>query len=129
MPQDRYSPDFEVLIGDNGDPIPVELRRVIASVSLTTGLEGADRVEMSVANQALRWLDDPLLEVKEKNPTRFVLRMGYTGAVVTMFIGGITGVGASFPSSGVPQLTVTAQDARNQLQRGKEAKWHNKEKS
>jgi phage protein D len=131
MGQERYSPDFAVFIGEGKDqvPIPDALRRVIASVSFTTGLEGSDRVELVIANQALRWLDDKLLEVRvpPKDPVRFELHLGYTGALVPMFVGGITGVAASFPGSGVPQLTVTAQDARYQLQKGQQAKWHNKE--
>jgi uncharacterized protein len=130
MSHEFYAPDFEVLIGEDRQPIPQALRRVITSVSLTTGLEGADRVEMGIANQDLRWLEEPLLAVKvaPEPPTRFELHMGYTGAVEPLFIGGITGVAASFPSSGMPQLTVTAQDARARLQKGKEAKWHHQSK-
>ena len=130
MSHEFYSPDFDIRLGEGAKSIPAELRRVIASVSFTTGLEGSDRVEVTVANQALRWLDDPLLEVcvPPKDPIRFELRMGYTGALEPMFVGGVTGVAASFPSSGVAQLTLTAQDARNQLQKGKEAKLHSKSK-
>lgn len=123
MPRDYYVPDFRVLIRDQ--PIPDPLRRVITSVSLTTGLEGADRVEMGVANQARVWLDHPLLTVDTKNPAAFALELGYLpGKLVPMFFGEITGVAASFPSSGVPQLTVTAQDRRHRLKQGRKAGWH-----
>ena len=51
---------------------------------------------------------------------------GSGAAVVPMFAGEITGVAASFPSSGVPQLTVTAQDRRHRMRQGTQAKWHNR---
>lgn len=120
MNYDYYIPDFEVLL--NRSPTPdAQLRRVITSVSLTTGLEGADRVEMVIANQARMWLD------KRELATRvpFTLKMGYLpGKLVHMFGGEITGVAASFPSSGVPQLTISAQDARHRLKEGRQAGWH-----
>jgi phage protein D len=123
MLRDYYIPDFRVLIHDQ--PVPDHLRRVITSISLTTGLEGADRVEMGVANQARIWLDNPLLAVDTKNPTPFALELGYRPAtLIPMFFGEITGVTASFPSSGVPQLTVTAQDKRNRMKQGRKAGWH-----
>ncbi|WP_020476532.1 phage late control D family protein [Zavarzinella formosa] len=119
MSLDYYIPDFRVLI-HNG-LAPDHLRRVITSVSLTTGLEGADRVEMTVANQARIWVDDPLLSIS--NP--FELQMGYLpDRIVPMFSGEITGVAASFPSNGVPQVTVTAQDRRHRLKEGRQAGWH-----
>ena len=119
MPNDYYAPEFDVTIRDA--PLPPALRRVISSVSFTTGLEGADRVEAAVANQALEWLDDPLLALGNA----FRLGMGYAPkAVVPVFAGEITGVGASFPSSGVPQLTVMAQDRRHRMQQGVQARWH-----
>jgi phage protein D len=125
MDNPLYAPEFEVTI--RNAPVPVALRRVMSSVSFTTGLEGADRVEITIANQALRWLDDPLLAISDdtKLGNELKLGMGYAGAVVPMFVGDISGVGASFPSSGVPQLTITAQDRRHRLQQGTRAKWHN----
>src|SRR5262245_2694226 len=123
MEQPYYVPDFRVLI--KGAQVPEHLRRVITSISLTTGLEGADRVEMGVANQARIWVDDPLLAVNPSEPSPFVLEMGYQpDALVTMFHGEITGVAASFPSNGVPQVTVTAQDRRHRLKKGRLAGWH-----
>jgi hypothetical protein len=115
-----YMPEFEVLL-NHSSAQDRELRSAITSVSLTTGLEGADRVELSVANQGLVWLDKPQLA----NQTHFVLNLGYKpGTLVQMFAGEITGVAASFPSSGVPQLTVTAQDKRHRMKQGRQAGWH-----
>ena len=115
-----YIPDFQILLKGSDKP-DGELRSVVTSVSLTTGLEGADRVELAIANQARVWLDKPQLATT----TPFVLKMGYLpGELPQMFAGEITGVAASFPSSGVPQLTLTAQDKRHRMKNGRQAGWH-----
>lgn len=118
MANQRYAPDFHVTIRDQAVPDP--LRAVMSSVTFTTGLQGADRVEVAIANQALRWLDDPLLAIGGS----FRLALGYApDALVQMFVGEITGVAASFPSNGIPQLTLTAQDQRQRMKQGKQARW------
>lgn len=114
-----YSPEFRVHLG--GVQVPDDLRRAMASVSFTTGFEGADRVEVVVANQALRWLDHALLKLE--TPVR--LAMGYIpDGVVPVFAGELTGVAANFPSTGVPQLTLAAQDRRHRMQKGTQAVLH-----
>ncbi len=114
-----YVPDFQVLLNGSAKQ-DWDLRSVITSVSLTTGLEGADRVELNIANQARVWLDRSELATE----TPFVLKMGYLpGELVQMFAGEITGLTASFPSSGVPQLTVTAQDKRYRMKQRQQAGW------
>jgi hypothetical protein len=57
----RYAPEFQVRI--NEESVPAALRASTTSVSYQTGLEGADRVELSIANENLRWLDHPLLKL------------------------------------------------------------------
>ncbi len=124
MPRELYVPDFRVLI--DGAEMR-ELRRAITSVSLTTGLEGADRVELVVANQARFWVDDPRLEVRPKDGKQqaFELHLGYLpGELEPMFFGELTGLTASFPSSGMPQLTVTAQDKRHRMKESKRNAMH-----
>jgi hypothetical protein len=114
----RYVPQFELEIG--GAPIPATMRGATTSVSLTTGLEGADRVELSLANEGLRWLDDPLLALD--GPLK--LSLGYApDPLEQMFVGEIVSRNASFPSSGLPMLTVAAQDRRRRLQRGNKVRW------
>ncbi len=121
MAHEYYAPEFDVMI--NGALAPNELRCAISSVSYTSALEGADRVEIAVANQELRWLDDPVLDLDNT----FRLDLGYApDPLATMFVGRITGVASSFPASGVPQLTVTAQDARHRMKEGKQAAWHHR---
>ena len=107
------APEFAVRI--DGDAIPAALRASIVSVSYTDGIEGADRVELSIANPSLRWLDHPLLQVDNG----VTLSIGYApGPLEEVFVGEITGIEPTFPGSGMPLLRVTAQDFLQRLQRG-----------
>lgn len=109
----RYAPGFTVLL--DGRELPAELRASITSVRLADGIEGADRVELSLVDPGMRWLEHPLLAVD----TPFELRMGYApDPLPTMFVGEVTGVEANFPSGGAPTVTVVAHDFLHRLTRG-----------
>ena len=109
----RYAPNYQVKI--NGDTIPPALRASIMRVNYEDGLEGADRVEITLANEGLRWLDHPLLQMD----SGFSLSIGYApDPLEEVFVGEITGVNASFPNSGMPTLTVVAHDFLQRLTRG-----------
>ncbi len=109
----RYVPDFSLTI--DGDPIPSELRASISGITHETGLEGADRVDIDIVNERLRWLDHPLLALN----TDVKLSLGYRdGAMEQLFVGEIVGRECSFPSSGVPTLRVACQDRMHLLQEG-----------
>jgi uncharacterized protein len=106
----RYAPSFTVKV--NGEPLPTAMRASVISVRYQDGLEGADRVELTLANPGLVWLDHPLLAVDNG----FELRMGYApDPLETVFVGEITGVNATFPSGGMPTLTVVAHDFLQRL--------------
>jgi len=108
-----YAPDFRVEIG--GDAIPPALRGCVTRISYTDGIEGADRVEVTIANQDLRWLDHPLLQVDQS----LTLALGYApDPLETLFYGEITGVSASFPNGGMPTLTIVAHDLLQRLTTG-----------
>jgi hypothetical protein len=78
-------------------------------------MEGADRVEVSIANPSLQWLDHPMLQVDNA----FRLSIGYApGPLEEVFVGEITGIEPSFPGSGIPTIRLTAQDALQRLQHG-----------
>lgn len=114
----RFAPELRIAI--DGTPVPNALRSSISSVSLQTGLEGADRVELSLANQGLRWIDDPLFRIDRE----LTLSMGYApDPLAQMFVGEIVGHSASFPSSGLPGFNVIAQDRRRRMQKGNRARW------
>jgi hypothetical protein len=100
-----YAPDFQVEIG--GEPIPGAMRASVIRITYQDGLQGADRVEMVLANEGLQWLDHPLLEMDRG----FTLSIGYApDPLDEVFVGEITGVTTSFPNSGMPTVTVVAHD-------------------
>jgi len=110
VPHSKHSPDYEIEI--DGKPISAALRGCVTSINYQNGLEGADRVEVAIANPYLRWLDDPSLKIDKK----FELSLGYSQSPLEkVFVGEITGVNASFPNGGMPTLTVVAHDFMQRL--------------
>src|SRR5688572_10467555 len=118
METPRFVPEFRLEI--DGAPMPAAMRASVMSVSHHAGLEGADRVEVTLVNDRLRWLDDPQLRLDHD----VALHLGYADeGLEQVFVGQIVGVGASFPQSGAATVTFTAQDARQRLQRGTKVRW------
>jgi phage protein D len=108
-----YAPEFQIKI--NGDLMPVAMRGCVTRVSYQDGLEGADRVEVTLANEDLRWLDHPLLQMDNG----FSLSIGYApDPLEEVFVGEITGVNATFPNGGMPTLTIVAHDFLQRLTTG-----------
>ena len=118
MDRARFAPDFALQI--DGQPIPAELRASIQSVRCTTGYDGLDEVELTIANEQLRWLDCPLFKLD----TAFALQLGYApDPLVQTFRGEVGAHGAAFPSGGMPSVTVTAHDRRHHMSDGKKVRW------
>ena len=116
---ERFAPDFHLEL--DGDPIPAGLRAAISNVSLTSALEGADRVEFEVANQYLQWTDHELLN----NGVSVKLDLGYQpDGFEQMFVGEIVSIQASFPSSGQPTLTVAAHDRMEAMRERVRTTWY-----
>jgi hypothetical protein len=110
----HLAPQFTIQIG--GSNLPPALRGSISSVTYTDGMEGADSVEVTFANQNLQWLDNPLLAVDQG----FKLSIGYApDPLEEVFVGEITGVEPSFPNGGMPTIRVTAHDFLQRLTHGK----------
>src|SRR5690242_17226703 len=98
----RFAPDFQVLL--DGQLISAELRASIQSVRCQTGYEGLDEVEITLANEKLRWLDDPQFKLG----TALTLKLGYAPDPLTQtFDGEVVARGATFPSGGMPTFTIT----------------------
>jgi phage protein D len=113
LPHAKFAPDYRIEIA--GAAIPAAMRASVIRVNYTDGIQGADRVEITLANDKLQWLDHPLLQVD----LSFALRIGYApGPLEEVFVGEITGVNVSFPSSGVPTVTVIAHDFLQRLTHG-----------
>jgi phage protein D len=107
------TPDFRIDI--DGDPIPAALRGLVTGINYQNGMEGADRVELTLANPNLRWLDHPLLQTDNG----FELWLGYASKdLERVFVGEITGINATFPSGSMPTLTVVAQDFMHRMTAG-----------
>ncbi len=112
MPNLRFIPDFVIKI--NGQAISRSMRASVSSVHYQDGIEGADRVELALVNDNLRWFKEPSL----KTNNSLSLSMGYVDDMQDMFSGEITGIDATFPGSGVPSLTVVAHDPLNKMMHG-----------
>ena len=83
----------------NGSAIPAALRASITGIRFETGLEGADRVELTLANEGLRWLDDPTLRLDNT----LALAIGYAPDVPEqVFVGEIVGLSPTFPAAAHP---------------------------
>jgi hypothetical protein len=118
MDRARFAPEFTVLL--DGQSIPAELRASIQSVRCRTGYEGLDEVELTIANEKLRWLDSRLFALDMP----LTLKLGYApDPLVQVFDGDIVAHGATFPSGGMATMTVTAHDRRHNMAAGKKVRW------
>jgi phage protein D len=112
------APEFAVEIA--GRPVPAELRASVTGVVLQSSLNAADRVELTLANERLRWLDSELFRLDNE----LALSLGYApDPLERMFAGRIVGHAPTFPSGGMPTLTIAAQDRMVELQRGTKERW------
>ena len=118
MDRARFAPEFALLIG--GQPVPADLRASIQAVRCHTGYEGLDELEITIANEKLRWLDHGLFALD----TGISLKLGYAPApLVQVFDGEVVAHGANFPSDGMPSMTITAHDRRHSMRDGKKVRW------
>ncbi len=140
----RYTPEFRVQINDNN--LPAALQASITSVRYQDGVNAADRVEIGIANTNLRWLQthirglgfrpfpagvklgpvgrlDAAPEGTFDLDNKLSLAVGYApDPLEEMFLGEITGVQVSFPSGGMPTMTLVAHDYLHRLTQGKYAR-------
>jgi phage protein D len=113
LPHAKYAPEYRIEIG--GDAVPPAMRASVVQINYQDGIEGADRVEVRLANDRLQWLDHPLLQVDNE----FNLAIGYApDPLEDVFFGEITGINVSFPNSGIPTVTVVAHDLLQRLTHG-----------
>jgi len=109
----RYAPELSLRLA--GAAAPAELRASLTGVRLESSFGAADRVDLSLANEKLRWLDNKLLALD----TELVLGLGYApDPLEQLFVGEVVGRQATFPGGAMPTLTVSAQDRRVRMQDG-----------
>lgn len=110
MTPSGYSPELRLLF--DGQPAPAALRAAVTSIAATCGFGDADRLELGLANEGLRWLDHELFALD----TPVELWLGYSPEQPErVFAGEVVGADANFPSGGLPTLRVIAQDRRTRL--------------
>ncbi|MBE2222493.1 MAG: hypothetical protein IAF02_13180 [Anaerolineae bacterium] len=141
----RYAPEYAIEI--NGEQLPTAVRAAVAGITYQDGQNAADRVEVSLANHDLRWLQshirglgfqpfptnvrlgpggaaltgqgDGLFDIDNK----LVLSLGYApDPLEKVFEGEVTGLQVSFPNGGMPGMTLVAHDYLNRLTRGSYAR-------
>jgi phage protein D len=112
-PAAHYIPDYAVAL--NGRPLAPDLRTRVTSIRFEESLEGANRVEIELANPDLRLLDYAALDLD----AGLELSLGYRpGPITHVFTGTITGVEPAFPASGMPTVLVSGHDATRRLSAG-----------
>jgi uncharacterized protein len=113
-----YAPDVRISIG--GAPVPATIRGALTALRVNTGLEGADRLELTLANEGLRFLDNPLFALD----TEVEVAIGYApDAPTRIFNGVVVGTDATFPADSLPAITVVAHDRRVRLQESSATRW------
>lgn len=141
----RYAPEFAIQI--NGEQLPTAVHTAVSGITYQDGQNAADRVEVSLANHDLRWLQshirglgfqpfptnvrlgpggtgltgqgDGLFDIDNK----LVLSLGYApDPLEKVFEGEVTGLQVSFPNGGMPGMTLVAHDFLNRLTRGSYAR-------
>lgn len=140
----RYAPDYKIQI--NGQDLPAAVRGAVTSVRYQDGQNAADRVEIGLANPDLRWLQKHIRGLGfQPFPTgirvgplgslnatpdgtfdldnKLTLALGYApDPLAEMFKGEVTGLQVSFPSGGMPSMTLVAHDYLNRLSQGTAAR-------
>jgi len=135
----QYAPVYRIAINDT--EIPAAVRSCVTSVRYEDGIEGADQVQIALANPDLQFLRDHIRGLGAiAIPTavnvnaignvgavpgglfdldnKVTLALGYAPAPEEMFLGEITGVAAGFPNGAIPTLTITAHDFLQRMTRG-----------
>ncbi len=121
---DYYKPEFLIEIGGKRHR---ELNNAVISLTIDENLENPSILDMNlreglkIDNQTYEWLDNPLIGPERGEEIK--LYMGYANEPnkfkTPLFVGRITALNPSFPSSGIPTLQVQAYDYGSCLQKSK----------
>lgn len=107
--QPFYAPDFLVRV--EGLTLEADVSRAVADLTYDNSRETADMCQIQLDNAGLRFSDSPLFEVGKT----LEVHMGYAGELHPMMLGEIVAVNPSFPSSGVPTISITAYDRSHRM--------------
>ena len=118
MSNPRFAPDARITA--NALPLPAAMRGSVSRIALQLGIEGADRLELTLVNEGLHWLDHPQIMLGRE----LRLELGYApDPLDQVFVGEVVGLTPNFPADGGPTLTVVAHDRRARMQRGTKTRW------
>jgi phage protein D len=136
----QYAPIYRLAI--NGRELPAAVASCVTSIRYEDGLDGADQVQVSLANPDLRFLQQHIRGLSVLAPPTGIgintiaradvvpgglfdmdnevsLALGYApGLPEEMFLGEITAVAATFPNGSMPTVTFTAHDFLQRTTRG-----------
>jgi phage protein D len=140
----QFVPDFRIRI--SGEELPAAVRASVTGITYQDGMNAADRVELSLANPNVRWLQTHIrglgfrpfptgvrigpVRAADAAPdgtfdldNKLTLEIGYApDPLEEVFVGDITGVQAAFPNGGMPTMTVVAHDYLHRMGEGKYAR-------
>jgi len=131
---DFYAPAFSVRVA--GQDLVRALHLEVSSVQVDTILDAADRFSF-VVNNAFNIAAREFLRIGERTLPEFFefgapieISMGYRDRLELMLTGIVTELSTSFPSSGIPQLTVSGYDHSYCMTKGtKSQNWENRKDS
>jgi phage protein D len=136
----QYAPIYRLAI--NGRELPASVASNVTSIRYEDGLDGADQVQITLANPDLRFLQQHIRGLSVLAPPTGIgintvaradivpgglfdmdnqvsLALGYApGLPEEMFLGEITGIAATFPNGSIPTLTLTVHDFLQRTTRG-----------
>lgn len=137
-----YAPELRLRI--NGEDLPAAVRATVSSVTFEDGWNAADRVTVAFANPDLRLLRQhirglgispfpssvQLGRAADAPPdgtfdvdNRLELAIGYApDPLENVFTGDVTGVQVSFPSGGMPTMSLVAHDPLQKLAEGTQSR-------
>ena len=113
-----FAPTFQVEV--NGSRLAADVSANVEDLSVVTSPNTLDTFHLTIANTypRMRWTHTPEADLfREGNAV--MISFGYVDELEVLFDGEITTVSPSFPSSGVPTLSVDGHTRLHWLQRGK----------
>jgi Bacteriophage probable baseplate hub protein len=129
-----YPPAFSVVV--SGQDLVRKLHLEVASVQVDTIVGAADRFSF-VVNNAFDLAKREFLPIGDRSLPQFfvfgapvAISMGYRDKLDLMLTGIVTELSTSFPSSGIPQLTISGYDHSYAMTKGtKSQNWENRKDS
>ncbi len=109
MGADIYAPEFDVRV--EGLTLAADVRRSVLEVTYDNNLDVADMFSVRLSDPGAKLADSPLFGVGRT----VEIHMGYGGRLHPMMLGEVAAVSPTFPSNGVPTLSITGYDRSQRM--------------